>query len=372
MRILIVQKSLTHYRLSFYHSLVQELKKGNNEVFVIYGKDLERNNRKDQIDYYGGIYKRNFVIKIMGITLYWQPILGLIKKGDLVIVEQANKLLVNYILMILNKFRFIKLAFWGHAYDHSNEIKSYRNKFKDLFINSPFWWFAYTKGVAEYIKKKNFPSENITILNNSIDTQELMSAKKSIRNSELDELRIKYNIDDGPVGIFCGGLYKDKKIGFLLKSALMIRKKIHNFEILIIGDGDLRPEVELFCSQNKWAHYFGSVIGHKRAPLFMLSKVLLMPGKVGLVVIDSFVFNTPIITTNISTHSPEFEYINNFDNGVVVEENINKYSETVIEVIENKKLYSKLVHGCMISANQYTLANMVSNFVRGISQIGKK
>ena len=41
------------------------------------------------------------------------------------------------------------------------------------------------------------------------------------------------------------------------------------------------------------------------APYLYVSKLLLMPGLVGLSVMDSFVGTCPLVTTDVAVHSPE-------------------------------------------------------------------
>ena len=60
-------------------------------------------------------YVENKIFKIGGIEFYWQAAIKDAIKSDLVIVEQANKLLINYILIVLRRFTKIKFAFWGHG-----------------------------------------------------------------------------------------------------------------------------------------------------------------------------------------------------------------------------------------------------------------
>jgi hypothetical protein len=43
----------------------------------------------------------------------WQPVLSATRKADLVIVDQASRLLVNYVLLARQRFGGPSIALWG-------------------------------------------------------------------------------------------------------------------------------------------------------------------------------------------------------------------------------------------------------------------
>ena len=92
----------------------------------------------------------------------------------------------------------------------------------------------------------------------------------------------------------------------------------------------------------------------------------LMPGLVGLSIVDSFVTGVPLFTTIGALHSPEIAYLRNGFNGVATENNVTAYSDAVVHYLRNPDSLALLQKGCDESASRYTLKNMVSNFVDGI------
>ena len=141
--------------------------------------------------------------------------------------------------------------------------------------------------------------------------------------------------------------------------------------MIIIGEGPDASLVINFSKQNNWVHYLGAITGDKRVPFFSVSKLLLMPGLVGLVVLDSFALETPMVTTNIPIHSPEFDYLSNGLNGVVTRHDVDEYSQTVADILSNEQKYLALLEGCQTSSEQFTVENMAANFADGlISSLG--
>lgn len=112
------------------------------------------------------------------------------------------------------------------------------------------------------------------------------------------------------------------------------------------------------------------MFGTDKVPFFMFSKLCLMPGAVGLVILDAFALETPLITTNITYHGPEIDYLVDGINGIIVQEteDPNSYAEQVAYLLQDKDALDKLKEGCRIAKTKYTMNEMVERFASGIIQ----
>ena len=84
------------------------------------------------------------------------------------------------------------------------------------------------------------------------------------------------------------------------------------------------------------ATYRGPVFGDETAAdLLRQSTLLLMPGLVGLAVVDSFATGCPLVTVDLPFHSPEIEYLENGVNGVCLPAGTTPtaYAEAVVELL---------------------------------------
>ncbi len=115
-RVVIIQRRLTQYRKPFFELLRKRLQSEGIDLKIIYGKPSRTEQLKgDNVTLEWGAQITNRTIKVFRISLLWQPVLSYIEKGDLVIVEQASKLLSNYVLLLLYKLGRIRLGYWGHG-----------------------------------------------------------------------------------------------------------------------------------------------------------------------------------------------------------------------------------------------------------------
>ncbi|MBC7923782.1 MAG: glycosyltransferase family 4 protein [Ferruginibacter sp.] len=366
-KVLIIQRSLFHYRADFYNGLREKLADNGVELNLAYGKLKNKDALKqDEVDLEWATYVENKVFKVGGIELYWQPCLSFLDDQDLVIVEQANKNLINYVLVLRRALTKLKLGYWGHGRNMQRNENDWGNRFKRYFINKCDWWFAYTEGVKRIIVSQSFPPANVTVVQNAIDTRSLVECYDSLTKESLSQLRAELGIASNNVAIYCGGIYKEKRIDFLIEACDQVRQQVNDFHILIVGSG---PDVNLIHearATRDWVHYIGPKFGLERVKYFQLASLFLMPGLVGLAVLDSFALRTPMITTQYPYHSPEVEYLKNGVNGLMTEDNPESYVAAVVGFFQNDTQRIRLTQGCRDSASKYTVEKMVDNFANGI------
>jgi glycosyltransferase involved in cell wall biosynthesis len=365
-QITIIYRFLPHYRFEFFQDLNKALKKEGIHLNLIYGKN-KNPVRKDEVDIDWAVSVKNVEVKIGNIRVLWVPAPSrTVLNSDLIILMQENKILSNYLIFLRAKLNRRKLALWGHGLNHQAHSNSLGNRFKRLYSANVNWWFAYTKGVASKVEAMGCPKDRITILQNAINTENLIKAYDNCAQEDELALRKTLAITDGPVGLYCGGMIPEKRLGFIINACKQIKKKLPRFQMLFIGAGEESQKIEIEAAMNNWMHFVGPKLGEERVKFFKISDVLLMPGMVGLVILDSFAMKTPLITTDHSYHSPEIEYLKNYWNGLMVPDGLESYSEAVVRALSNKNMIADLKQHCRESALKYTMEQMVRNFVGGV------
>jgi glycosyltransferase involved in cell wall biosynthesis len=365
-KIIIIQERLPQYRKEFFNLLKGELIKHNIHLVLIYGKAKSSEALKeDEVDLEWAIKISNRHIRLGKNEFIWQPCLKTLSNSDMIIVEQANKLILNYFLIFFRKLIKPKICFWGHGTNLKENSSHWKNKFKFLFLKKCDWWFAYTASVKTFLIEKNYPGNRITVVQNAIDTYQIRKYYSEINNNELEELKGQFGIISGNVGIFCGAMYKEKRLDFILQTCYRIKREIPDFQMIFIGSGIDSYIVSEASRIYNWIHYVGPKFGYNRVKYFKISSIQLMPGLVGLAILDSFALETPIITTNHYYHSPEIEYLKNEKNGIITKNNVDDYSKVIIDLLLNRN-YMDMIGYCKESAKKYNLETMVDNFKTGI------
>lgn len=361
--ITILQIGLPHYRIPFFEHLRRRLALEGVKLNLLVSQGI------------GNQY--------LECSLEWAQIVSVKKLGpfvihgklpktrnvDLIIAPQETKILINYFLLLKGRLGGPRFAYWGHGRNfQASNIRSPEERLKQFLSKHVDWWFAYNKLSAEIICSLGFPVERITSVGNAIDTRSLTNRRNTLTESEIQKVRVELNLNSQNVAVYTGGLYGLKRIGFLLEAAIQIRELIPDFELIVIGSGPDRHLVTSAAKSAKWIHDLGQKNDIEKVPYWALSKVLLMPGGVGLVVLDSFALGVPMVTTETRLHGPEVEYLESGTNGLLVTcgESAAVYARAVADLFNSPERLELLRQGALQSAALYSIENMVENFVSGI------
>lgn len=366
--VVILQRVLPHYRIAFFDRLASNLMSHGVQLRVLYGQERPGTvPRTVHPERDWAEYATNTYWCIWRTELVWQNCLKRLGSPDLVIIEQANRLLVNYPLLLWRVISDLRVAYWGHGRNCQSETAdALRERIKRRLIKAVDWWFAYTQMSAEMVSAAGYPRERITVVENTIDTDEFVQAMTATTERQIDELRIRLGIVSCHIALYCGGMYPDKRLPFLLESIIRLREIIPDLNVVMIGSGPDAQLVQNAAAKHSWIHYVGPVYGPDRATYFAMSDVMLMPGLVGLAIVDSFVAGLPMVTTNVPIHSPEIAYLQHGVNGLITPHVVDDYVDAVSACLLDERLATKLQEGCARSASRYTIDNMVDNFSRGI------
>ncbi|MDE0837060.1 MAG: glycosyltransferase family 4 protein [Akkermansiaceae bacterium] len=362
--VIIIQEHLPEFRVGFYELLRRKLADQDIALELVYAPNQKNNFLKGNLS-----WAKPVPIRWIGGGLGWQSVLGLCRGKDLVVIQQETKYLVNPLLQLWSAFGGPKIAYWGHGKNFQAEaVGSLANRLKAWLSKRVDWWFAYNRLSGNAVRDLGFPSEQITEVMNAVDTKSLRDTATETPQESLDALKSELGINSDRVAIYTGGLYKRKRIEFLIAAAQIIQKEIPDFHLIVIGDGPDAGIVEKAARTHPWIHFVGPKNDGEKVPYWMISKVLLIPGLVGLVIVDSFALGVPLVTTDYPFHSPEIDYLENGENGVLVNcgESVEIYAAEISSLLLDVKRLQHLRENALSSADSYSFEVMSDRFADGV------
>jgi glycosyltransferase involved in cell wall biosynthesis len=363
-KVLIVEEYIPEYRRRFFEMLAEALAPKSIRLGVAVGTP----GRAVTLD--EGVLALGIVravparsISIAGRRLTFRRLSELAADSDLIIVDQALRHLENY-LLLLRQRRGPRVALWGHGKRLVKPATRLERLVERRITKSGHWFFAYTQRGADHVAASSFPRDRITVVQNTFDVGHLASLRDGISAAEQQLVRDELDLPEQNVCLYVGALSTPKRIGFLLEACSIVAERIPDFALVVAGDGPERPLVEGSLSFYPWLRYVGRALGREKARLGAVSGVLLMPGAVGLVAIDSFALRTPIITTLWPYHGPEVDYLEDGVNARFSGNNVPEFADTVEQVL---RAPDELKAACASARARYSLDNMVTNFADGVA-----
>jgi len=284
--------------------------------------------------------------------------------APIVVLEQARRNLDVYGLFLPKRFRGGKqVALWGHGFDHVVRPTSLESAISRRLLRRCDHFFSYTEGGAVAVRRV-LPAPRVTVLNNSVDTVQL---RRDLEEVSDEEHSPDWGNQRLPTIGYIGGLDSAKGIEILLAAHEHLGRQVR---LLIAGDGELRDSVMEYCSSAKNAHYVGSVAGKRKARLLREVDALTIPGRVGLIAVDSVVSGVPIVTCDDVMHAPEFEYVK--DLCVIASADPVDYSSKVASFLFDSPVRAEVRTRLLSRRDQFGVEQMAERFLSGLTAIGQR
>jgi len=366
LRVKIFQNRIPDYRVPFFLELVRIAKNQNIEV-EIYISSRPYQKRGDEAAKYVPhtvintlslrIKKLNFDIFIPNLKIL---------AADLYIVEFGIRNLFQ--ILFLKLLGRGKLAYWGHGEERAKKFSQVNLYFRRRILSLADYYFVYTISGRDFlIEVENYPSTQIFVVNNSTDTRIIAEAKLN----SFEKIPIYAPINLSVPGKFTiaavSSLDKSKRVHEVLEIHQEMRKQIPDFQTLICGDGPERGNLERASTDGIF--FLGRVSPRELAQISKTVVAIVSPGPVGLVVTDSFAMGVPIITTADQNHGPEFSYLIDGYNSLIVPNSRSEFIQAIVRIINDTDLQKTLQFGSAESLKNYNIDIMVANYLGGINSI---
>jgi L-malate glycosyltransferase len=363
-RVVFIQRRMMHYRERLFDAIREKLAARGVVFDVVYGdpgpSELSKND--------SGVLPWGIHVPcryFLNEKLSWQNCSAATRGADLVIITQENRNLYNFLALTVK--RPPRLGFFGHGRNmQADDHESLPERFKRSLVNHVDWWFAYTGVSQRTVQSCGFPPERISNLENAIDTSALREQCDGVTPEDLRAFREAWSVGDGPIGLYIGSLYEEKRIDVLLEAGARMAERLPAFRLLIAGAGPQTELVQDAAKRQPWVRYLGPQRGRNKAIALKAATVMMNPGLVGLGILDAFVAGLPLVTMDFGKHSPEIDYLVNGENGLMTEDRFEAFVDAVFRLLNEPEFHGRISAGAARAGLRYTVDNMANNFRDGV------
>lgn len=197
---------------------------------------------------------------------------------------------------------------WGHVRNYVNS-----DNFLDLWIEKyqmrlATSIFAYTDSGREFGIQRGIEGNKFFVLNNTFDYSDLKHELANLDSNELQSLKESLNLFPEKTVLFIGGLDSSKRINFLASTLDQLWFIDPEVKLLVIGEGEDKHLLNKAAARSQ-VIFLDNRSPKSKAIASRIAKLILMPGRIGLVAVDSIILGIPIVTTSYAFHAPEFDYL---------------------------------------------------------------
>lgn len=350
---LIVQQYVPGYRAEFFRELADRLAADGVKLQIAVGRpeptQARRNDATVTTDYER---LRSFALRLGSKRLVVRSLPRGWLAARVVVLEHAVKHLDHVLMLIMRRIAGRPTLLWGHGYTITERPNRFLLWLQAAAIRMASGYLAYTAGSAERAVRLGASRSRVVTLGNTLPGEPAANAMRKTTEGTWKALYI-------------GGLDASKRIDELLNIGRSVYQVRPSFQLLVAGDGELRHLIVEAQSEG-WCQYVGRIGDSEKSRLAGEVQILLNPGRVGLVAIDSFRMGAPIVTVADRLHAPEFEYLT--ESTSVVCADPEKAVEEVVGLIDDRKRLQNLQRAAVGMCANYTLAAMVEAFAKGVQE----
>ena len=213
-----------------------------------------------------------------------------------------------------------------------------KNRFMPAYLNTFLkncdFIFAPTASMERYLQEVcRVPKERIGILPTGLQGRQYL-----VGAEDKHKIKSRYDAMNNPLFLTVSRMSHEKNIIFLLESLARLRQICNrDFRMLMVGDGPDLEEYKELCKERKLCEnviFVGAVPNEEISAYFAAADAFLFASKTetqGIVILEAFAGATPVLAVEASGVS---DLVQTGYNGVLTEENVEKYTDVLKGFLE--------------------------------------
>ncbi len=316
----IIYHYFAHYRLP----ILKELSKSEQVDYTFYSakssgtdiKTIDPNLANIEVEN-GGLrfhfFKNIWIYKQLFL---WQK--GLLKLSlksnyDAYILLGNFFYISSWVAAIILRIRKKKVYFWSHGV--TSDAKGIKWTLRKTFYNLANGMMLYGNNAKDVMIKNGFSPNKLDVIYNSLDYDKQLKYRQESLSINVDKVKRElFKNPELPLMFFVGRLTLQKKLEMIVEVSKQLHENNFKINTLFIGNGVAKENLVNLVSEYNLQEYFnfyGACYDESElCKLIYSSNICVSPGEVGLTVMTSLGYGTPVITHgDFNYQMPEYEAI---------------------------------------------------------------
>ncbi len=169
-------------------------------------------------------------------------------------------------------------------------------------------------------------------------------------------------LSDTPRVLFVGRFVEQKNPLLLLQAINLLKKSSVPFELIMVGDGEMRPEIERYIKNNDLQSYvklLGFLSGSELEKQYELADIFVLSSRAesfGTVLIEAMTKGLPIVATDITAVR---NTVINGKNGLLVPQDSLSIADAIQKLIADSELYKTISANNIQNSKDYRWEDII-------------
>lgn len=307
-------------------------------------------------------------LRLGGAEVIFDPLVSR-RKVDLLVVELQAKILTAPLQVLASRLRLgPPVVFFGHGSVDRTPSSAAARWYKRTLASAVRGWLVYTDRGAEDLASFGVDPGTIAVIRNTVDVSELADSygQRETLAAAADK---RLGLGDGPLLLHIGGLERSKRPDLVCEIYDRALRDQPDLQLVIAGAGPEAEACEAWAADRPGAHYLPPQFGEEKSALFHRADLLLHPGKIGLVVIDSFAAGVPIVGAGGQMQAPEFDYLGDDTAFLADEPDAADLTALVLKACGDQSLIQEKAAAARRSYADYPMEEMVRRAADGLERL---
>jgi glycosyltransferase involved in cell wall biosynthesis len=226
-------------------------------------------------------------------------------------------------------------------------------------LTKPDYWVAPSKFTAEqFIRLFKIPKEKIRVIPEGVDLEKF---NRSVDTSDINE-----KLGNERKILFVGNLHPNKGVHFLIKSFALVKSRIKDVKLVIVGDGPLKHYLINLTKRLNIEKdvIFAGFVNDEDLPKYYASCDIFASASVlegfGLIFLEAMALGKPIVAFNLASIP---EVVGNA--GILIDQiNHEKFANAIIELLQNKELYKEKSEIALNRVKLFSWEKIAEQFIK--------
>lgn len=212
--------------------------------------------------------------------------------------------------------------------------------------------------------------------NSKIKDDQLFTSALCADNKYFNEILENKNIIKKYDLIFSGRIIDLKNPLFFARIAALVKEKMGQCKVLIIGDGDINLKekmINIFREHNVDYDFSGFITHNELPKYYSMAKILLLPTSGdcwGVVINEAMISGLPVITTDMTAAAREL--VLDGINGYVLQLDVEQWVEKIINLLNEPEILNIFSNRAKETVNKFNFDNAAQGIIDTINFLANK